>query len=129
MEFLIKFHDIKLTLISKNMLKCLDRFSTDYQFRLFGWIVQFHQRLPDKTFGEILSEEFKKQIIAVRYWDRVDQAPPWRIAVHPLFEESPLQFFSPQQLAVDQGNPPDQIEGWEESDKWQQEPQSQENLK
>ena len=38
---------------------------------LFFNLAQFHQRLSDETFGKILAEEFKKQIIAVSHWDRV----------------------------------------------------------
>ena len=87
MEFLIKFHDIKLTFISNNMLKDpgLNKNNKTNQYKIdfdqikfhwlsisLIWIVHFHQRLPDETFGEILSEEFKKQIIAVRHRDRID---------------------------------------------------------
>ena len=34
---------------------------------LFFNFAQFHQRLSDETFGKILAEEFKKQIIAVSH--------------------------------------------------------------
>ena len=45
---------------------------------LFIGFAQFHQRFSDQTFGKILAEQFKKQIIAVSHGDMIEQSPASR---------------------------------------------------